>query len=116
MSTTRPLTLATPCAVCKHPYNWHKAGVCQATNCDCIGFAAEEMRARVADMISFAEAMQSGFSEGPDQAVAALVAETYRQAADDIDRQFPDIDRNRDARYAAQFLRRRATEIEQETR
>jgi hypothetical protein len=37
------LTLATPCAVCTHPYNWHQAGVCQAgdeeNRCGCIAFA-----------------------------------------------------------------------------
>ncbi|WP_330328217.1 hypothetical protein [Streptomyces pseudovenezuelae] len=37
------LTLTTPCAVCKHPYNWHKAGICQfddePTRCECIAFA-----------------------------------------------------------------------------
>ncbi|PNG19745.1 hypothetical protein [Streptomyces cahuitamycinicus] len=42
------LTLATPCAVCAHPYNWHQGGVCQAgaeTNrCGCIAFAAAEQQ------------------------------------------------------------------------
>ncbi|MFJ8791423.1 hypothetical protein [Streptomyces sp. NPDC102462] len=39
------LTLATPCAVCTHPFNWHVAGVCQfddeKTRCDCIAFAED---------------------------------------------------------------------------
>ncbi|KJK40250.1 hypothetical protein UK15_07830 [Streptomyces variegatus] len=42
------LTLATPCAVCTHPYNWHQGGVCQAgaeTNrCGCIAFAPAEQQ------------------------------------------------------------------------
>lgn len=37
------LTLATPCAVCTHPYNWHQGGICQAgpeeNRCGCIAFA-----------------------------------------------------------------------------
>jgi hypothetical protein len=33
------LTLATPCAACAHPYNWHSASGCQADRCDCIAFA-----------------------------------------------------------------------------
>ncbi|MFF7335410.1 ParB N-terminal domain-containing protein [Streptomyces sp. NPDC008150] len=35
----RPLTLATPCVVCKHPYNWHTAEGCQVEICGCIAFA-----------------------------------------------------------------------------
>jgi hypothetical protein len=39
----RLLTLATPCAVCTHPYNWHQGGICQAASeenrCGCIAFA-----------------------------------------------------------------------------
>ncbi|MGW0495072.1 hypothetical protein ACWD0Z_06415 [Streptomyces sp. NPDC003007] len=42
--TPKPLlTLATPCAVCTHPYNWHQGGICQAgpeeNRCGCIAFA-----------------------------------------------------------------------------
>jgi hypothetical protein len=37
------LTLATPCAVCPHPYNWHTPGGCQAddgtNHCSCRAFA-----------------------------------------------------------------------------
>ena len=40
------LTLATPCAACTHPYNWHQGGICQAgadTNrCGCIAFAVAQ--------------------------------------------------------------------------
>jgi hypothetical protein len=40
------LTLATPCAVCTHPYNWHQGGICQAgpeeNRCGCIAFAPAE--------------------------------------------------------------------------
>ncbi|MYR84047.1 hypothetical protein GTY41_03585 [Streptomyces sp. SID685] len=39
----RLLTLATPCAVCQHPYNWHTGDGCQfddeVTRCGCIAFA-----------------------------------------------------------------------------
>jgi hypothetical protein len=37
------LTLATPCAGCPHPYNWHTSDGCAAddgtTRCGCIAFA-----------------------------------------------------------------------------
>lgn len=40
------LTLATPCAACTHPYNWHQGGICQAgpkeNRCGCIAFAAAQ--------------------------------------------------------------------------
>lgn len=71
-------------------------------------YPPETVRERVADMISFAEAVQSGYSKGPDQAVAALVAETYRQAADEIEVQTCQCG----CRRAAAFLRHRADEIE----
>jgi hypothetical protein len=34
--------LSTPCAApeCRHSFNWHKAGVCTVTDCQCIAFAA----------------------------------------------------------------------------
>jgi len=43
----RPVSLATPCAVCTHPYNWHTpGGVCQfgdeKNRCGCIAFAPGE--------------------------------------------------------------------------
>lgn len=43
----RPVSLATPCAVCTHPYNWHTpGGVCQFDDeknpCRCIAFAPGE--------------------------------------------------------------------------
>jgi hypothetical protein len=45
-SPKRLLTLATPCAVCAHPFNWHKGGVCQfddgANACGCIAFAVAQ--------------------------------------------------------------------------
>ncbi|KPC86275.1 hypothetical protein ADL35_12390 [Streptomyces sp. NRRL WC-3753] len=41
----QPIYLSTPCAGCKHPYNWHVGGVCQFDNevdrCGCIAFAVE---------------------------------------------------------------------------
>ncbi|MFC5217287.1 hypothetical protein [Streptomyces coerulescens] len=45
VEASRPLTLATPCANpdCQHPYNWHKAGVCQADGCGCIAFAVDAL-------------------------------------------------------------------------
>jgi hypothetical protein len=42
----RLITLATPCAVCTHPFNWHSAGICQADDganrCGCIAFASQQ--------------------------------------------------------------------------
>ncbi|MEV7394918.1 hypothetical protein [Streptomyces sp. NPDC091215] len=45
-TTRRAVPLATPCAACTHPFNWHTAGVCQfgdeETRCSCIAFAVGE--------------------------------------------------------------------------
>ncbi|MCZ9350741.1 hypothetical protein NGM36_13185 [Streptomyces mutabilis] len=42
---------------------------------------------------------------------AAIQAQAYRQAADDIDAEYPGPDVDRAARHAAAFLRRRADQI-----
>lgn len=51
----------------------------------------------------------AGVLAGRDRMVRA---QTYRDAADDIDHEYTGPDADRNARYAAQFLRRRAAQIE----
>ncbi|MER7971039.1 hypothetical protein ABTX35_18930 [Streptomyces sp. NPDC096080] len=58
-----PLTLATPCAGCRHPYNWHQAGACQVRDCVCTAFAVED-RAALRDRI--AEALLDHLSRTAD--------------------------------------------------
>jgi hypothetical protein len=47
-----------------------------------------------------------------DAYAATVRAAAYRQAADNIDAEYAGPDRDQNARYAAQFLRRRAAQIE----
>ncbi|MGW4030768.1 hypothetical protein ACWEFL_15850 [Streptomyces sp. NPDC004838] len=65
------LTLATPCAACPHPYNWHGKGGCQQNDgvnrCDCIAFATPGPAASAAS--------------GTARVLADITAERRRQDA-----------------------------------